>query len=107
MDWLNEAAKLEEELYTALKSDELERFSGLLKERERLYGAFAGECPGEFREYLDSDAFKDILMKINKLHHEKKENLINEMRELARSKKASDEYIANSGAVTSVFSKSV
>jgi len=107
MDYLNETIKIEDKLYRVLQSDELESFEELLNTREEIYRSFSQESPEKFREYLDSEAFRDIKNKINKLYEEKRENIRNEMNDLARSRKAAGEYIGNSGAITSVFSKTV
>jgi hypothetical protein len=107
MSYLDEAIKLEEKLYHSLKNDETDKFEELLKVRETLYTGFAEECPDQFKNYIESDMFKGFTEKINNLYDLKKESIMNEMKELALSRKAADEYMSNSGVIKGMFSKSV
>ena len=50
---LDEAIKLENQLYNALKDDELDKFDDLLKVREGLYKSFAAENPVGIRSLLE------------------------------------------------------
>lgn len=106
MSYLDEAIKLEEKLYHSLKNDETDKFEELLKVRETLYIGFAEGSPDQFKNYIESD-IKGFTEKINNLYDLKKESIMNEMKELALSRKAADEYMSNSGVIQGVFSKSV
>lgn len=104
---LDEAIKVENQLYNALKDDELDKFDDLLKVREGLYKGFAEQNPAEFGAYLNSEAFKGSREKINGLYDMKKESLMNEMQELDRSRKAAEGYMGSTNNAPNIFSRSV
>jgi hypothetical protein len=104
---LDEAIKLENQLYNALKDDELDKFEELLKVREGLYKSFAAESRSEFGAYLNSEAFNGSREKINTLYDMKKESLMSEMQELDRSRKAAEGYMGSSNNAPNIFSRSV
>lgn len=107
MDYLEKVKKMEDKLYSSLWNDELESFEEQLSSREELYRSFSKEAPEQFGEYLSSEDFKNITVRINKLYEEKREAIRNEMSELARSRKAAEGYIGTSVSATGVYSKSV
>jgi hypothetical protein len=107
MGYLDNIINLENKLYDSLQNDEQDKFEELLKVRETLYIGFAEESPDQFKNYIESDMFKGFTEKINNLYDLKKESIMNEMKELALSKKAADEYMSNSGVIKGMFSKSV
>jgi hypothetical protein len=107
MGYSDNIINLENKLYDSLQNDEYGKFEELLKVRETLYKGFAEESPEQFKNYIESDMFKDFTEKINNLYDLKKESIMNDMKELALSRKAADEYMGNSGVIQGVFSKSV
>ena len=107
MLYLDDLKNLEDKLYFLLKTDNLDEFKVLLSERERLYKDFAKENPMQFSEYVNSDMFKEAAEKINKLYRLKKEEILNEIRQLAGSRKAASEYLSNSGVKQNFLSKIV
>lgn len=107
MNYLNEAINLENNLLNLIKEEKYDEFNEQLKEREVFYKSFAENNPKEMKNFLISKDFNNIREQINKEYEKQKEEIKKQIRELANSKKATEEYRNNSHNIRSFFSKKV
>jgi len=105
VNYWNEAIKIEETLASYLKEEKIEDFNKLLKEKETFYNNYAENSPEELKSFLSSSEYKEIQQNINNIYMKNKESLREEMRALAKTKKATTQYRNNSHANINYFSK--
>ncbi|MBL4932909.1 hypothetical protein [Clostridium paridis] len=107
MSFWKEAIKLENLFLEYLEKDMFEEFNKHIKEREEFYNRHASEDSSEVAKFLNSNEYKEINKKVNDLYELKKDAIKKEIKELALSHKAAQEYRNNSFNGISYFSKKV
>lgn len=107
MDYRNEALKIQKEFIVLIEREDFNGIENLLNKREEFYIEYSKYNSEELKNFLNSQEYKDLEIKINTAFNIAKDKVKQEIDKLKASKNASKQYQSNAGQLSGFFNKKI
>jgi hypothetical protein len=107
MDYRNEALKIQKEIIVLIEREDFNGIENLLNKRKEFYIEYSKYNSEELKNFLNSQEYKDLEIKINIAFNTAKDKIKQEMDKIKSSKNASKQYQNNMGQLSGFFNKKI
>jgi glutamyl-tRNA reductase len=107
MEYRNEALKIQKEFIVLIEREDFDGIENLLNRRKEFYLEYSNYNSEELKNFLNSQEYKDLEIKINTAFNIAKDKVKQEMDKIKSSKNASKQYQSNMGHLSGFFNKKI